>query len=87
MQNGAREPAKWMQAALKQDYVGEPERILNNKKYAEKIKFEYGWIDLNITEKYCTDMYTQKDFQFNQREDLFQERLLNEAKQKQQGVG
>ncbi|MGK5595574.1 MAG: hypothetical protein ACSNEK_09510 [Parachlamydiaceae bacterium] len=75
-----------MQNALKNDDADEPERILNNKKYAEKIQFEYGWIDLNITEKYCTDILTQKDFSFSQKEGVFQERLLNKANKRQQGV-
>lgn len=85
MQRGASDPARWMQSALKKDYVGEEKRIENNKKFAEQAKFQYGLVDLTVTEKYCRFEMTGKDFMFDMKENVFQELLTNEFKL-QQGV-
>lgn len=80
---GAVDPARWMQTALKTDYVGEDKRLENNKIFAEQAKFQYGWIDLTITEKYCRDERTGKDFMLNMKENVFQNLLMNEIKLKE----
>lgn len=74
----------FMEIALREDYAGQPNRIENNRRYAQDFKESYQWNSLKITKNYCRDEETGNDYQFFLRENQFQDMLYRALSSKRE---
>lgn len=70
--------------ALKEDYAGEPERILMNRNFALRYKKQFSWNSLLITQQYCRCEQSGNAINFKLHSAQFEECLLKMHKTQQE---
>ena len=76
-----------MEAALKEDYAGESERILINRNLAMNYQKQMQWNSLIITQKYCRCEVTGNSLMFKLHPDSFKETLIRMYERQNENFG
>lgn len=70
-----RNPAGWMERAIREDWAKLNKNVPINRKFAEDFKKKHNWTELAILKKYCTIERTGTDIQFNFEPEHFKDML------------
>ncbi len=54
----------WLETALKENYASQKNNIQKNREFAKQFKEKNQWVDLHLTENYCTHLPSDKDYQY-----------------------